>query len=113
MNSHGEDVIAKLAALDAESSSTVLPPDGEMTKRSASRLDDLRRLALESLRMALQDGEHLIHNLTELKNQGTLDSRPAHILPAVNTGDYKQHVFEIQFNPYYSVIDLIRIRNQL
>ena len=110
LDSHGEDVIEKLAVLDGESTSTVLPHDVETVKRLSGRLDELRRSALESMRMALQvkisilnsqfqitteeqldvceqDGEVLIHNLTALKNQGTLDSRPGHILPAINTGN--------------------------
>ena len=47
-------MIEKLATLDSEAAATLLPPDGDTVKRLTARLDDLRKLALESMRMALQ-----------------------------------------------------------
>lgn len=85
--SHSEDVVDKLSSLDRESASTsALPTDVDSIKRLRNRLEESRKSALESLRRALQDGEILIDKLTEMKTLGTLDSRPGHILPAVNAG---------------------------
>ncbi|KAI9552427.1 hypothetical protein GHT06_022793 [Daphnia sinensis] len=84
-HSHAEDVIDKLASLDRETASTSsLPSDVDSIKRLRTRIEESRKSALESLRLALQDGEVLIEKLTALKNLGTLDSRPGHILTAVN-----------------------------
>lgn len=63
-----------------------MPSDVESIKRLRNRLEESRKSALESLRRALQDGEILLDKLTTMKNLGTLDSRPNHILPAVNAG---------------------------
>lgn len=57
-------------------------------KRLIARLDESRRSALESLRLALLDGEVLLEKLTAMRNLGTLDSRPGHILAAVNAGNH-------------------------
>lgn len=84
--SHGEDVLEKLATLDRESLNATLPTDIESIKRLSCRLEDIRRSALESHRLALQDGQALIEQLTVLKNRGSLDSRPDHILPSVKLG---------------------------
>lgn len=86
--SHAEDVIDKLASLDRESAGTSpLPTDVDSIKRLRSRLEESRKSALESLRLALQDGEVLLEKLSTMKNLGTLDSRPGHIIPAVNAGN--------------------------
>ena len=58
----------------------------EAVKRLFNRLEELRRSALESHRRALQDADALTDQLNVLKANGTLDSRPAHILPAVKQG---------------------------
>lgn len=85
--SHSEDVFDKLSSLDRESaSSSPLPTDVDSIKRLRSRLEESRKSALESLRRALQDGEVLLEKLTVMKNAGTLDSRPGHILSAVSSG---------------------------
>jgi hypothetical protein len=87
-HSHAEDVIDKLASLDRESAATsTLPSDVDSIKRLRTRIEESRKSALESLRLALQDGEVLLEKLTALKNLGTLDSRPGHILTAVNAGN--------------------------
>ena len=90
-HSHGEDVIEKLSSLNREATNTALPTDVESVKRLIVRLEDQRRSALESHRLALQDGESLIEQLTILKNNGSLDSRPGHILPAVKLGKLKRN----------------------
>lgn len=91
--SHAEDVIDKLASLDRETASTSsLPSDVDSIKRLRTRIEESRKSALESLRLALQDGEVLIEKLTALKNLGTLDSRPGHILTAVNAGRSKTNL---------------------
>ena len=85
--SHGEDVIDKLMSLDKESTSTTpLPNDFENVKRLRTRLDDSRKSTLESLRLALLDGEVLTEKLTAMKNLGSLDSRPGHIISSVSAG---------------------------
>jgi hypothetical protein len=55
-------------------------------KRLRTRLDDSRKSTLESLRLALLDSEIISEKLTAMKNLGSLDSRPGHIIPAVNAG---------------------------
>ena len=81
-------MIDKLVALDRESQSggAVLPSDVESVKRLRTRLEEARKSTLESFRLALLDGEVLIEKLTAMKETGTLDSRPAQILPAINAG---------------------------
>lgn len=82
-------MIEKLTALDRESQSGIgaaLPSDVESVKRLRFRLEEARKSALESFRLALLDGEVLIEKLTAMKELGSLDSRPAQLIPAVNSG---------------------------
>lgn len=89
-HSHAEDFTDKLASLDRETQSgcttAQLPSDVDAVRRLKTRLEESRKSALESLRRALLDGDVLIEKLTAMRNLGTLDSRPGHILAAVNGG---------------------------
>ncbi|XP_046998678.1 muscle M-line assembly protein unc-89 isoform X3 [Schistocerca americana] len=53
-----------------------LPTDAESAKEALSALHEARRVSLESLMPALQDGRALLDKLRELVALGTLDSRP-------------------------------------
>ena len=91
-------------SLDKESTSTTpLPNDFESVKRLRTRLDESRKSTLESLRLALLDSEVITEKLTAMKNLGSLDSRPGHIIPAVNAGIFNSF-YKYTFYMFYHLI---------
>ncbi|XP_063235498.1 titin isoform X2 [Bacillus rossius redtenbacheri] len=75
-HSRAEDCHDRMRALEAACRDSLPPADAGEVKALLARLHDCRRLALEALMSALQEGRLLLDTLRELANRGTLDSRP-------------------------------------
>jgi hypothetical protein len=86
--SQAEDCFDRMRALEIACQDTSLPVDIDTVKQFLTKLHDLRKLVLESLMAALQDGKLLLEKLKDLSAEGTLDSRPDHIKTSAQFGKH-------------------------
>jgi len=77
-----------MRALEIACQDSTLPVDIDTVKQFLTKLHDLRKLVLESLMAALQDGKLLLEKLKDLSAEGTLDSRPGHIKTSAEFGKH-------------------------
>lgn len=68
-----------MKALEMACNDTLLPIEIEAVKNFLGKIHDLRKVMLETLMAALQEGKILLDRLKEISNEGTLDSRPDRI----------------------------------
>lgn len=68
-----------MTALEMACNDTLLPIEIEAVKNFLGKIHDLRKVMLEALMGALQEGKILLDRLKEISNEGTLDSRPDRI----------------------------------
>ena len=68
-----------MRALEMACNDTLLPIEIEAVKNFLCKIHDLRKVMLESLMGALQEGKILLDQLKQISNEGTLDSRPNRI----------------------------------
>lgn len=86
--SRAEVCIERMRALEIACQDCILPVGIETVKQFLTKLHDLRKLVLESLMAALQDGKLLLEKLKDLCAEGTLDSRPGHIKTSAEFGKH-------------------------
>lgn len=86
--SRAEVCIDRMRALEIACQDSALPVDIDTVKQFLTKLHDLRKLVLESLMAALQDGKLLLEKLKDLSAEGTLDSRPGHIKTSAEFGKH-------------------------
>ncbi|XP_011496100.1 PREDICTED: coiled-coil domain-containing protein 141-like [Ceratosolen solmsi marchali] len=66
-------------ALEISCNDKLLPIEIESVKNFLKKIHELRKTMLEKLMGALKDGKSLLDRLREIKNEGTIDSRPDRI----------------------------------
>ncbi|XP_051161941.1 muscle M-line assembly protein unc-89 isoform X2 [Leptopilina boulardi] len=74
-----EECKESMKALEMACNDTLLPIEIEAVKNFLGKIHDLRKVMLETLMAALQEGKILLDRLKEISNEGTLDSRPDRI----------------------------------
>ncbi|XP_033210464.1 titin isoform X2 [Belonocnema kinseyi] len=71
-----EECKESMRALEMACNDTLLPIEIEAVKNFLGKIHDLRKVMLEAVMGALQEGKILLDRLKEISNEGTLDSRP-------------------------------------
>lgn len=79
ISSRSEECKESMKALEMACNDTLLPIEIEAVKNFLGKIHDLRKVMLETLMGALQEGKILLDRLKEISNEGTLDSRPDRI----------------------------------